>query len=94
MATQPNTRKRAEVINIRASQRQKAMIDQAAQSLGRTRSDFMLESACREAQSVLLDRTHFTLEPATFRRFLAELDRPPRENAKLRKLLSTPAPWD
>jgi len=34
---------------LRASQRQKALIDRAADALGRNRSDFMLEAACREA---------------------------------------------
>jgi len=39
---------RGEMINLRASQRQKLLIDRAAELLGRTRSDFMLETACRE----------------------------------------------
>ena len=46
---------RGEMINLRASQKQKLLIDRAAELLGRTRSDFMLESACREAETVLLD---------------------------------------
>lgn len=49
-------RARGETINLRASSKQKAMIDRAAEALGRTRSDFMLDTACREAESVLLDR--------------------------------------
>ena len=46
---------RGEVINLRASRRQKLLIDRAAEALGRSRSDFMLSTACREAESVLLD---------------------------------------
>jgi len=37
------------------------MIDHAAETLGKSRSDFMLELACREAEAVLLDRRFFQL---------------------------------
>ncbi len=43
-------------INLRASQRQRSLIDRAAEALGKNRSDFMLEASCREAESVLRDR--------------------------------------
>ena len=46
-------------INLRANQRQRALIDRAAETLGKNRSDFMLEAACREANAVLLDRRFF-----------------------------------
>jgi len=52
---------RGETINLRASRKQKVLIDRAAEALGRSRSDFMLDTACREAESVLLDRRYFTL---------------------------------
>ena len=81
-------------INIRARQRQRDLIDEAAAVLGRNRSDFMLEAACREAESVLLDRRVFALDEATWERFTALLDAPPRDLPQLRKLLSTPAPWE
>lgn len=85
---------RAENINLRVSRGQKSLIDRAAQALGRNRSDFMLETACREAESVLLDRRYFTLPEEEFRRFHAMLDRPPASNPKLARLLKTKAPWD
>ena len=46
-------------INIRAKARQRDLIDQAAERLGRSRSDFMLEAACNRAEDVLLDHTFF-----------------------------------
>ena len=55
------TQTRNEIINLRASRRQKELIDQAAELLDRTRSDFMLEVACREAQALLVDQTHSLL---------------------------------
>jgi len=85
---------RGENINLRVSRGQKSLIDRAAQALGRNRSDFMLETACREAESVLLDRRHFALPEEEFRRFTAMLDKPPPSNPRLARLLRTKAPWD
>ncbi|MGB8010252.1 MAG: DUF1778 domain-containing protein [Terriglobales bacterium] len=94
-ATGTKTRKnRDETINLRASRRQKALIDRAANALGRNRSDFMLETACREAETVLLDRRYFALSSEEFKRFAAMLDKPPASNARLRRLLKTKAPWE
>lgn len=87
-------RERGETINLRASQKQKVLIDRAAQALGRSRSDFMLDTACREAESILLDRRYFSLPEDDFKRFVAMLDRPPKDNPRLRRLLHTTAPWD
>ena len=84
---------RGETINLRASQRQKLLIDRAAQALGRSRSDFMIDTACREAESILLDRRYFSLSEDEFKQFAAMLDCPPRDNPRLRRLLQTKAPW-
>ena len=85
---------RGETINLRASHKQKALIDRAAEALGRSRSDFMLETACREAETVLLDRRYFSLSGDAFERFTALLDKPPGNNPKLRRLFQTKAPWE
>jgi uncharacterized protein (DUF1778 family) len=94
-ATGTKTRKnRDETINLRASRRQKALIDRAADALGRNRSEFMLETACREAETVLLDRRYFALSSEEFRRFTSMLDKSPANNPKLRRLLKAKAPWE
>ena len=85
---------RAENINLRVSRRQKALIDSAAKAQGRNRSDFMLDAACREAESVLLDQRYFNLDGEAFQRFLDMLDAPPADNPGLTRLLKTKAPWD
>jgi uncharacterized protein (DUF1778 family) len=85
---------RGENINLRVSRGQKSLIDRAAQALGRSRSDFMLEIACREAESVLLDKRYFAVPDEVFKRFRAMLDRPPASNPRLARLLRTKAPWD
>ena len=81
-------------INLRANQRQRALIDRAAETLGKNRSDFMLEAACRAADSVLVDRRLFLLDEKAYKRFTAALDKPPAENPKLRRLLAARAPWE
>ena len=48
---------RSVIINIRARERQRDLIDRAAESLGKNRSDFMLETSCREAESILFEET-------------------------------------
>ncbi len=95
MSTQTAPRKlRAENINLRVTRNQKMLIDRAADALGRNRSDFMLDAACQEAESVLLDRRYFVLSEAAFKRFTDLLDKPPASNPRLERLLRTKAPWD
>ena len=81
-------------INIRAKQRQRAIIDRAAQALGKNRSDFMLETACREAESVLLDQRLFVLDDKGYAKFIAQLNAPSKTNHKLRALLETKPAWE
>jgi len=81
-------------INIRARARQRDLIDQAAERLGRSRSDFMLEAACHRAEDVLLAQAFFTVDVGTFAKFQALLERPLPPTDKLRRLLKTKAPWE
>ncbi len=62
--------------------------------LGKSRSDFMLETACREAEDVLLGRTFFQLDHGAFARFNAMLDHPSPPPEELRALLLSKAPWE
>ena len=81
-------------ISIRARAGQRDLIDQAADRLGRSRSDFMLEAACRQAEDVLLDQTFFALDARGFAAFQQMLDRPPAPTNRLRRTLKARAPWD
>ena len=49
-------------INISTKAKQRDHIDQAASRLGLSQPEFMLETACREAEEVLLIRLSFTLD--------------------------------
>jgi len=81
-------------INIRAFPHQRILIDRAAEALGKGRTDFMLEAACRQAEEVLLDRCLFVLDDAAYSKFTELLDRAPKSNTKLRALLDKKAPWE
>lgn len=85
---------RVAAINLRALPEQRDLIDQAAQLLGKNRSDFMLEAACDRAQSVLLDQVFFGLDADKFAQFNALLDVPPAANAGLERLMAVMVPWD
>ncbi len=83
-----------DTLNIRIKVEERGLIDRAAEALGKTRTDFMLEAAKRAAEEALLDRTIFSAKPAAYAEFLARLDAPPRPNERLRRTLTTKAPWD
>lgn len=85
---------RDQAIHVRAAARQRDLIDRAAHALNKSRSEFILETACREAQDVLLDQTYFGLDGEAFAQFSTMLDTPREPTDALRKLLRTPAPWE
>jgi len=86
--------RRSKTVNIRVRQQQQDLIDRAAEALGKTRSDFMLDTACREAENVLLGRRLFRLEEEAFDSFVQALDAPPSDNPGLRALLRRTPLWD
>jgi uncharacterized protein (DUF1778 family) len=81
-------------INLRVAPTQRDLIDRAAQTVGKTRTEFILDVATREAEQTLLDQRLFFLEGEARDAFLAALDAPVRPSEQLRKLLTTGAPWD
>ncbi len=81
-------------INIRAKQNQRDLIDHAAEVQGKSRSEFMLESAYQKAQDVLLERSFFGLDELKFKQFVGLLDAPPTQDEKLHRLLITKSPWE
>ena len=80
-------------INLRALPQQRDLIDQAAELMGKNRSDFMLEAACDKARSVVLDQVFFSLDEDRLQQFNAMLDAPPAPNPGLERLLAVKAPW-
>ncbi|MBB4576405.1 uncharacterized protein (DUF1778 family) [Rhizobium lentis] len=81
-------------LNMRIKPATRNLIDRAAELLGKTRTDFMLEASERRAEEVLLDRTVFTVSPEIYAEYLARLDAPAEPNERLKRTMSTRAPWD
>ena len=92
MATQRMTK--SNTISIRISDEQRDLIDHAAEVLGKSRSDFMVETTSREAEHVLLDRTYFRLNEEQFDWFLDFIENPPPLNEAMKELLASRDPWE
>jgi uncharacterized protein (DUF1778 family) len=80
-------------INLRIETRTRQLIDDAAAILGKTRTEFMIESARRQAIDVLLDQRLFVLDSERYDAFMHALDNPPAPGPKLRSLLRRVPAW-
>jgi uncharacterized protein (DUF1778 family) len=83
-----------ETLNIRIKPSERGLIDRAAELLGKTRTDFVLEAARRAAVETLTDRALFVVDGDSFAQFKAALDAPPAPNKQLVRTMQSPAPWD
>jgi uncharacterized protein (DUF1778 family) len=86
--------KRDAVINVRVPTKLRDLIDRAAAVVGKTRSDFILESARQHAIDVLLDQRLFSLSADRYEEFLQVLDETVEPNPRLKKLLGSKSPWE
>jgi uncharacterized protein (DUF1778 family) len=80
-------------ISLRIGSTARRLIDDAAALVGKTRTEFMIESAQRQAVEVLLDQRLFALDPDRFDAFVDALDNPPAPGAKLRALSRRAPAW-
>lgn len=81
-------------INLRIETQTRQLIDDAAAILGKTRTEFMVETARREAIDVLLDQRLFVLNAEQFSAFSEALDNPAAPGPKLRALLNRTPVWN
>lgn len=81
-------------INLRIEAQTRRLIDEAAALLGKTRTEFMIDSARSLAIDVLLDQRLFGLDPERYERFVAALDRAPAPGPKLRALSRRTPAWE
>ena len=88
------TETKRETLNIRIKADVRDLIDRAAKSRGKNRTDFILESARAAAEDALLDQVIMAVTPQAYAQYLTRLDMPPKASDRLRKTMSTPAPWD
>lgn len=75
-------------INLRATDRQEAILRRAAEATDSTLTDFVLGSAVEHAERVLTDRRWFTASEEQFDEFLRLLDEPLPPTDKFRKMFS------
>ncbi len=81
-------------INLRVESHTRRLIDDAAAVLGKTRTEFMIDSARSLAIDVLLDQRLFALESERYDAFIHALDNPPAPGPKLRALLRRVPAWE
>jgi uncharacterized protein (DUF1778 family) len=80
-------------ITMRLPARTRELIDSAAAAQGKSRTEFMVESARLRAIDVLLDQRVFTLDPDQTATLAEMLAGPPRPNDQLRDLMRAQSPW-
>lgn len=80
-------------VNLRIEAGTRRLIDEAAAVLGKTRTEFMIESARRQALDVLLDQRLFALDGQDHDAFVAALDQPPAPGPRLQALLRRVPAW-
>jgi uncharacterized protein (DUF1778 family) len=83
-----------ESLNIRIKSEDRGLIDRAAKSRGKNRTDFILDAARLMAEETLLDQVLVSVGHASYSEFLSRLDMPAQPNERLRQTMNVKAPWD
>lgn len=92
MSTTTQTARRTERLNIRSTERQASLLKRAAASADMTMSDFVLNSAVKEAERILADQRWFVVTGEQYDAFVDALDRPVSQEA-VRKLFAASTPF-
>jgi uncharacterized protein (DUF1778 family) len=90
----PERSTRTAKLDLRLTPEAKQKLQIAAESAGRTVSEFVLESAMVRADETLADRTRFGLDADRWKAFLEALDAPPRDLPRLGRLLQEPSVFE
>jgi uncharacterized protein (DUF1778 family) len=94
VAEHPSLGETKGTINLRIETQTRQLIDDAAAVVGKTRTDFMIDSARSLAIDVLLDQRLFHLNSTRYDDFIQALDNPPAPGPKLRALLRRVPAWE
>ena len=81
------TQRKDERFDLRVTPRQSTLIRRAAETTGRTYTDFIMESALEHAADVLADQRLFIVDDAAWSRFNEALEAPAEPVAALVELL-------
>ena len=93
MKSPTSTKPRRDTLNLRIPAAERHLIDRAALSAGKTRTDFILEAARRAAEDTLLDLAVLSVSVDAYTEFLARLDAPAQPNERLRRTMRIKPPW-
>lgn len=93
VAERPSVSETKRSVNLRIETHTRQLIDDAAAVLGKTRTEFMIDSARSLAIDVLLDQRLFELDSSRYNSFLYALDNPPPPGPRLRALLRRAPAW-
>ncbi|MHC1725856.1 MAG: DUF1778 domain-containing protein [Syntrophobacteraceae bacterium] len=85
---------RSEKLDLRLSKSAKQTLQAAAAAARKSVSEFVLETALREAEERLADRSIFTLDSQSWEAFIAALDAPPRRHPHLERLFREPSVFE
>ena len=83
-----------ETLNIRIKPEERNLIDRAAKTRGKNRTDFILDAVRLAAEEALMDQVIITVSPQAYEQFLARLDMPAQPNERLVKTMQAAAPWE
>jgi uncharacterized protein (DUF1778 family) len=85
---------RSERVDLRMTPAAKHTLQRAAAVSNKTLTEFLLDSGLHAAYDTLADRRVFQLDTKRWDAFMAALSAPPKNNPKLRKLLTRKAAWE
>jgi len=91
MATKANKDSR---IAVRLSALEKQLIEQAAQHLGETVTEFSVRCILDQARDVILDQTQIIFDEDQWNAFIKQLEEPPKAHCGLVGLFKTPTVFD
>ena len=85
---------RSEKLDLRLTRAAKQTLQAAATAVRKSVSEFVLDTALREAEERLADRRIFALDSKSWDAFIAALDAPPRRHPRLARLFREPCVFD
>jgi uncharacterized protein (DUF1778 family) len=85
---------RTERLGLRLTPAARRALQAAATAERKSVSEFVLDTALREAEARLADRPVFLLDAKSWDAFATALDAPPRRNARLERLFREPSVFD
>jgi uncharacterized protein (DUF1778 family) len=88
------TAQRTEKLDLRLTPAAKRTLQAAATAERKSVSEFILDTALREAEERLADRRVFMLHDKSWDAFMAALDAPPRRHDRLERLFREPSAFD